>query len=161
MGVFAFAVPRPKSHLQVDVCCFPRITDAGKANFYTATTAATLGGAGASGGGVAGNFQTNTDWRPFKTDTAYHGEIFVEPASGIILRLITEAELKPSDLVHQLDTRIDYGAVNIGRTPCIVPLKTMVNSIVVPNGDSGDGGYRTRRTLFITEYKDYQVAPAR
>src|SRR4051794_20544844 len=60
-AVFSFAVPKEKSKLGVDVCCFPNINQAGKAIFYTASTARALGGDGASGGGVAGDFPTPHD----------------------------------------------------------------------------------------------------
>ena len=157
VAVFSFAVPRKKSHVDVNVCCFPNVNQAGIATFYTATTASTLGG-GASGGGVAGNFQTKTEWHDFKTVAAYHGEFFIDPDSGIVLRMITEAELKPSDVVHELDTRIDFGPVKLNDKMLVVPVKTFVNTLVVPHGDSGAGTYTTRRTLFTSEYKDYALA---
>ncbi len=156
-AAFSFAVPKQKSKLDVNVCCFPTINQTGVARLYTATTAAALGGAGASGGGAAGNFQTNTEWHEFKSTTSYHGRFFIDPATGIVMRMITEAELKPSDLVHQLDTRVDFGAVKAGQNTLIVPIKTIINSVVVPNGDSGAGGYSTRCTLFTSGYSDYRL----
>jgi hypothetical protein len=157
-AVFAFTVPLGKSHLDVSVCCFPNITQAGIATFYTGTTAATLGGGASGGGGVAGNFQTSTDWHSFQTMAAYHGELFIDPESGIVLRMITEAELKPSDVVHELDARVDFGPVKVSNQVLIEPLKTFVNTLVVPNGDSGAATYTTRRTLFTSEYRDYALA---
>jgi hypothetical protein len=156
-AVYAFTVPRKQSQLDVNVCCFPNINQAGIATFYTATTAAALGG-GSGGGGVAGNFQTSTDWHNFKTTAAYHGELFIDPDSGIVLRMITEAELKPSEVVHELDTRVDFGPVKVNNKMLVVPVKTFVNTLVVPNGDSGAATYTERRTLFTSEYKDYALA---
>ena len=75
--------------------------------------------------------------------------------------MITESELDPSEVVHQLDTRIDYAPMNIGGKTHVVPVKTIVNTEVVPNGDSGAGGYKTRCTLFTTQYKDFQPAQAK
>jgi hypothetical protein len=158
-AVFGFAVPRKKSHLDVNICCFPNVNQAGVATFYTATTAATLG-EGASGGGVSGNFQTSTNWHNFKTTAAYHGEFFIDPDSGVVLRMITEAELKPSELVHELDTRVDFSPVQVNNKMLVVPVKTFVNTLVVPHGDSGAATYTTRRTLFTSEYKDYAQADA-
>ncbi len=160
-AVFAFTVPQKKSHLDVNVCCFPNITQAGIATFYTGTTAATLGGGASGGGGVAGNFQTSTDWHNFRTTAAYHGELFINPDSGIVLRMITEAELKPSEVVHELDTRVDFGPVKVNNQLVVVPVKTFVNTLVVPYGDSGAATYTTRRTLFTSEYKDYAQAGAK
>ncbi len=155
-AVYAFTVPRERSRMDLRVCCFPNVNQAGVANFYTATTASTLGGGG-SGGGVTGNFQTNTEWHEFRATVPYHGELFVDPATGIVVRLITEAELKPNDVVHKLDTRIDYAPVTVGQSTMILPVKTVLNSVVVPNGDSGAGGYSTRCTLFTSEFKDYRA----
>ena len=157
-AVYSFTVPRKKSRMALNVCCFPDVTQAGVARFYTATTASTMGGGGSGTGGVAGNMQSNTDWHNYKTTAPYHGQLFIEPATGIVVRMITMAELKPSDVVHELDTRVDYGPVKVGEKTLIVPVKTVINTEVVPNGDSGAGAYSTRCTLFTSEYKNYQLA---
>ena len=113
-------------------------------------------------GGAKGNFQTNTNWHNFKSNVPYHGELFIDADSGIVLRMITEAELKPSDVVHQEDTRVDYGPVNVGGKMLVLPIKTVIDTEVVPNGDSGSAGrYSTRRTLFTSEYKEYQLGGAK
>jgi hypothetical protein len=160
-AVYSFTVPRPKSKLALDVCCFPNINQAGVATFYNASTAAALGGPGAGGGGVAGNFQTTTEWHEFKTTPAYHGRLFIDPDSGVVVRIIVEAELKPGEVVHQLDTRVDFGPVKAGQTSLIVPVRSIINSVVVPNGESGAGGYSTRCTLLSSEYSDYRLGAAR
>jgi hypothetical protein len=160
-AVYSFAVPIKKSRLAVNVCCFPNVSQAGIARFYTPMSAAQIGGAEAAGGGaggVAGNFQTNTNWHNYKAGVPYHGELFINPDTGIVVRMITEAELKPSEVVHQVDTRIDYGPVKVGARMLVVPVRTVINTEVVPGGDSGASGYSTRRTLFTSEYKDYQPA---
>jgi hypothetical protein len=161
-AVYSFNVPKKTSRLALNVCCFPNIKQAGVARFYTATTAAALGGGGGGGGGgVTGNFQTSTDWHEFKTTPPYHGEFFVDPDTGIVVRMITEAELKPSDVVHQIDTRIDYGPTHTGEKTLILPIKAYINTEVVPNGETGASTYTTRRTLFTSEYKDYKPASAK
>jgi hypothetical protein len=159
-AVFAFSVPAKKSRLSVNICCFPDVKQTGVANFYTSTTAATLGG-GASGGGASGNFQTSTNWHNFKATTPYHGELFVDPDSGIVVRMIVEAEFKPTDVVHRQNLRVDYAPMSIGGRTLVVPAKSYVNTEVVPNGDSGAARYSTRCTLFTSEYKDYALAGAK
>ena len=156
-AVYSFAVPQKKSRLDVNVCCFPKVSQAGIATFYTATTANTLGGGGGGGGGVTGNFQTNTDWHNYKSTVPYHGELFIDPETGIVVRMITRAEFKPTEVVHQVDTRVDYGPVKAGAGVLIAPMKSFINSVVVPHGDSGAGTYTTRCTLFTSAYKDYQL----
>ncbi len=162
VAVFSFAVPAGKSKMAVKVCCFPNVKQTGIANFYTAITAQSLGtGGGGGGGGVSGNFQTNTEWHAFEATVPYSGELFVHPATGTILRMITRAELKSSDVVHQVDTRVDYGPARAGEKTVFVPMASYVNTEVVPKGDSGAGTYTTRRTLFTSVYKDYQLAQAK
>jgi hypothetical protein len=155
-AVLSFDVPRKKSHLDVNLCCFPEVNQAGVATFYTATTATALA-PGTSGGGVTGNFQTNTNWYNYKATAPYHGEFFIEPETGVVVRMITQAEFKPTEVVHQVDTRVDYGPVRAGGRLFIAAVKTFVNTIVVPYGDSGAHTYTTRCTLFTSEYKDYQL----
>jgi hypothetical protein len=158
-AVFAFQVPKTQSKLEINICCFPVVEQAGVARFYSSTTGPILGSdRGSGGGGVSGNFQTNTKWNDFKSTVPYHGRIYIDPDTGIVLRLIVEAELKPSDVVHQLNTRIDYGPVKAGQGTLIVPISSVINSVVVPNGDSGAGGYSTRTTLFSSEYSEYRPA---
>lgn len=157
VAVFSFTVPRKETHLALDVCCFPDVSQIGVARFYSATAAPVLGGTG-SGGGVLGNMQINTEWHNFRTVAPYHGRLFIEPTTGIVVRMIVEPEIKPSEVVHQLDTRVDYGPVQVGSSTLVVPVKTVLNTVVVPNGDSQAGRYTTRCTLLTSEYKGYQLA---
>jgi hypothetical protein len=154
-AVFSFAVPQKASNLDLKVCCFPKIDQQGIAHFYNSSTAAAFGGTG-NGGGVSGDWQTTTDWHDFHSIVPYHGEFFIDPESGVVLRMITQAELKPSDVVHQVDTRIDYGPIKSADRIFIVPVKSFVNTVVVPYGESGARIYTTRCTLFTSEYSGYQ-----
>jgi len=161
-AVFEFAVPRKLSHLNLRVCCFPNINQTGIATFYTPSTASILAGPerdAGGGGGVTGNFQTRTEWHDYKTTAPYHGEFFIDPATGVVVRMIVEAELKPAEVVHEVDTRIDYAPVKTGGKMYILPVKTYVDTLVVPNGDSGAAAYTTRRTLFTSEFRDYATSP--
>lgn len=161
-AVFSFEVPKKKTHMAINVCCFPKLDQTGTARFSSAGTGIGAGGAGSPGsaGGAKGNFQTNTEYNPYKTITPYRGEFFVDPDTGVVVRMITEAELKSSDEVHQVDTRIDYGPATVGDKSLVLPLKTIVDTEVVPYGESGAGGYHTRVTLFTSEFKNQQLAGA-
>lgn len=158
-AVFSFEVSKKKARLPIHVCCFPDVQQTGVANFTSAsgTGAGMPGGTPGQAGGASGNFQTNTNWHDYKSNVPYRGEFFVDPATGTVMRLVTEAEIKPSEVVHQVDTRIDYGPVTVAGKPMVLPLRTIVDTEVVPNGDSGAAGkYSIRRTLFTSEYKDYK-----
>ena len=160
-AVFSYEVPKKKTHLALNVCCFPKIDQTGTARFTSSGTG--IGGGGSSqgaAGGARGNFQTNTDYSPYKTIAPYHGEFFIDPDTGTVVRMITQAELRSSEVVHQVDTRIDYGPVTVGDKSLVLPTKTVVDTEVVPYGESGAGGYHTRATLFTSEYKNQQLAGA-
>jgi len=155
-AVFTFQVPKKKSHLNANVCCFPNVDQTGVARFSSASLAGATGGSG----GATGNFQTTTDYsNRFKGNgIPYHGEFFIDPDSGIVVRMITQLELKQSDVVHELDTRIDYGPAQVGDKTLVLPMRTVINTEVVPNGDSQAAGrFSTRDTLFTVEYKNYQL----
>ena len=158
MAVFSFSVPKQKDGLKIDVCCFPKRTEAGVANFYTASTGRAVGGSEATPGvgGVTGNWQTTMDWNNFKTVAPYHGELFIDPGKGIVVRMNVEAEMKPTDAVLQLDTRIDYGAVTAGTNTYVVPVRSIIDSVDIPGGVSGAAAYSRRTTLFTSEYADYR-----
>ena len=108
-AVFSFAVPKKQSHYKVNYCCFPVM--------------ANIGGAGAVNQGtnmpaiMAQPGGTATSFKSFKADPGYHGELFVDPETGTIVRLITKADLKPTDLVQQEDIRVDYGPVEVAGKP--------------------------------------------
>ena len=162
-AVFNFDVPKKKSHFPVTVCCFPEVTQAGKAQFTSASGfgAGQPGGSAGAAGGASGNFQTATGWKPYRNSVPYHGEFFVDAETGIVVRMITFADLKSTDVVHQDDMRIDYGPVSVGDKMLVLPTKTVSATEVVPNGDSGSAGrYSVRKTYLTTEYKNYQLAGA-
>jgi hypothetical protein len=162
LGVFSFKVPITNSRLAVDVCCFPTSIQAGIARFYNSMDASAVAGdeaAPGGAGGATGNFQTTTNYdQHFKATVPYHGEIFVDLNTRIVVRLITQAEFKTSDEVQQEDQRIDYGPVMVGTKAMVLPVKTVLNTVVAPNGDISAARFTTRRTLFISEYKNYQAA---
>ena len=155
-AVFSYQVPKKKAHIAVNVCCFPDLEQAGTARFSSAA----IGSAnGSGGGGAKGNFQTNTDWKPYKQNgLPYHGELFIDPDTGIVVRTITQMEPKNSDVVHQDDVRTDYGPVQVGDKTLVLPVRAIAETNVVVNGEAGAGGYSTRNTFFTSEYKNYAVA---
>ena len=149
-AVFSFSVDKKKSHLNVNYCCFPTSDQTGVMHYSPNSPM----GAGA----VHGNMQTNTSYdQVFKATVPYHGEIFIDPDTGIVIRLITQAEFKTSDMVQKEDRRIDYGPMVAG-AKALVPVKAIVQTIDVPNGDAGSSKFTTRTTLLNSDYKSYQAA---
>jgi hypothetical protein len=150
-AVFGYTVDKKKSHLNINICCFPEVEQAGTVRF----TSASVGGLSGGGGGASGNLQTNTQWHNYKATVPYHGMVFIDPDTGVVVRLITQADFKTSDYIHQQDTRIDYGPTQVGGQTHVLPMKVVVQSDTVPQGDSRVGGQSTRHTYFTSSYKDY------
>ena len=61
----------------------------------------------------------------FQKVTGYHGEIAIDPASGAILRLVLEADLKLFVPVERSETMVEYGPVEIGGKTYICPVRSV------------------------------------
>jgi hypothetical protein len=147
LAVFSFDVNKKKSHYNVVYCCFPQ-TD-------------TSTGAANSGVMIApGDIQSVTTWNPFKKTVPYRGELFIDPATGAIVRTITYAELKPSDNVHTEEVRVDYTTTALGDKMYVVPESSITLDEVVPGGDTGMHGYSARHRLFLVTYGNYKAGAA-
>jgi len=147
LAVFSYQVPRKKSQLALNICCFPNETS-GNAQLFTAALPNVSGTNSINQGSGA-------EWRNYKANgMAYHGEFFIDPESGTVMRMIVQPELRPSDIVHLADTRIDYGPVSMGSRTVIVPVKTYFSTEVMPYGTQA-GKSTARCTFFVSEYKGY------
>jgi hypothetical protein len=106
--------------------------------------------------GGAGNYQSQDQWKNWKGTVPYHGEIFVNPETGVVARLVTVADLKGSDPVRMESQRIDYGPEKVGDKTLVVPVQTLIDTVEQPYPDSPQGRFIVRHTLFAADYKDYK-----
>ena len=100
VAVFAFQVPQQKSHYEVNYCCY--VTQAGS---------------------------SAADVHTFRRIVPYHGSMSVDPSTGVIQRLIVEAELKVSDPVTKAAILVDYGPVEIGGKSYICPIRSLSTTL--------------------------------
>jgi len=149
IAVFSFAVEKKKTHYTINYCCFP-----------DTMTAGLLSSSGRGISASTGNLQTANDWKNFKVSAGYHGELFIDPNSGTIVRTITQADFKPSDFVHYEYIRTDYAPLPAGGKTLFVPVRSFTIAEIVPNGDSFAAHYSVRHSLVTQDYKDYQLAGA-
>jgi hypothetical protein len=147
-AVFSFAVEKEKSHLDVSYCCFPKTTTA--TNVASESLVMTTG-----------TIQSVSTWEPFEKAAGYHGEFFIDPDTGIVVRVITRADMKPTDFVTREDRRIDYGLVAVGGKKYLLPRVSVTAMEAVPNGDSNTANCTLRHTLFLASYQNYKLAGAR
>ena len=149
-AVFAFAVDKKKSHYAINYCCFPDTSSVGNV-LYSGSASHPVDN---------GNLATISSWKPFNAKSSYHGELFLDPDSGVVLRTIVEAEFKPSDFVHYEDIRVNYAPMPIGAQNLYVPVRSFTIAEIVPNGDSFASHYGIRRQFVTQDYKDFQAAGA-
>jgi tetratricopeptide (TPR) repeat protein len=152
VAVFSFTVNRKQSDYQVNYCCFPKTENVGN-HIGMTPNGVTTGGKPPT----SENLGTSTSFEPFKSTVGYHGELFVDPETGTVVRLIVRAELKPGDFIQQEDTRIDYGTVEVGGKAYVVPTRNILLTTMVPSGNSFEK-FTMRRTLFDASYSNYQDA---
>ncbi|MGA2559047.1 MAG: VWA domain-containing protein [Terracidiphilus sp.] len=99
-AVFAFEVPKEKSHYEVNYCC-------------VATEAATV---------VA-------NMHPYHRIVGYRGKMTIDPGTGSILRLVVEADLKTGEPVTKAAIMVEYGSVEIGGKTYICPVKSVSSAV--------------------------------
>jgi hypothetical protein len=114
-AVFSYAVPEEKSHYEVTYCCLAddERLDSSQRSLNLVKDSAMLGPADGKRMGV------------FIRLTGYHGEIAIDPASGAILRMTAEADLKPKLPLMRSDVLVEYGPQEIGRKTYICPIRSV------------------------------------
>lgn len=145
VAVFSFVVDKKKSRLTLEYCCFPEVSQAGDMTMRGTETA-----------GGAGNYVNIDKWKPWKGTVPYHGEIFVDPSTGAVVRLVTQANLKGSDPVRAEARRIDYGEQKVGDLTVMVPVSTEIDTLEQPYPNQPSGRFIMRHTLFMDQYTDYK-----
>ncbi len=148
MAVFSFAVEKEKSHFDVSYCCFPDTSTATKVGSSSVMPA-------------VGSILSVSTWEPFKRNVGYHGEFFINPETGLVVRVITRAEMKPTDFVSREDRRIDYGPVAVAGKTYLLPLASVTIMAALPNGDNVTATCITRHALLYASYQNYKLAGAR
>ena len=146
-AVFSFVVEKGQSHFDVSYCCFPKTT--------TATNVANI-----SPGVSPGSILSVSTWEPFNKVVGYHGEFFINPDTGLVVRVITRAETKPTDFVLREDRRIDFSSVVFAGKAYLFPRVSMTALEAVPNGDSSIATHTIRHILFYASYQNYKLAGA-
>jgi hypothetical protein len=144
-AVFSFVVEQNNSRFDVNYCCFPKTEIEDKITLSLR----------------AGSIQSVSTWKTFNKVVGYHGEFFIIPNTGIVVRVITHAEMKPTDFVTREDRRIDYGPVVIAGKAYLLPLVSLTALETVPNADDSTQTHTIRHTLFDVSYQNYKLAGAR
>lgn len=130
-AVYHYTVPRAASHYGVTFCCVMEGQPGG--------VSSTGGGRGRSGGGM-GILPVTQTVQPFRETPGYHGSLAVDPATGAVLRITLEAELKSADPLLRAATVVEYGPVSIGGQRFICPVRALALSMEEAGQNGGSGG---------------------
>jgi hypothetical protein len=151
VAVFHYQVPQAASHYAVDYCCLSAGQDR--------ASGATYFGAGPTGG--ISHFVANEQFPganqindSYRGTPGYHGSIFIDPATGAILRITLDVELNPSEPITRNASSIDYGTVEIGGKKFICPVRSVAMSLTrayLPESV----GIRTILHINRTEFTSY------
>jgi hypothetical protein len=101
LAVFHFEMPKGNSHYPVSYCCVPRNPN------------------------LPYNSKNTDQNGLFQELAGYHGEIAIDPANGVIVRLTLKADLDFMLPIARADTFVQYGPVEIGGETYICPLKSV------------------------------------
>ena len=137
VAVFHYEVPPAASHYWVNYCCVRGAQDS----------------AGAVAFGLdAKDASAQSD--SYHGTPSYHGNLYLDPATGNVLRVTVESDLKPSDPITRAAISVDYAPVEIGGNSYICP----GHSIAISSTKShAKGDMSDMETLRINEvsFTDY------
>jgi len=138
VAVYHYEVPPAASHYSVNYCC---VRD-------SQNTAAAIGA-----GMDANNASLNgSDY--YNGTPSYHGNLYLDPTTGVVFRVTVESDLKPSDPIMRAAISVQYGPIEIGGKSYICPVHSIAISLTksYAGGDMSD-----REILRINEvrFTDY------
>jgi len=141
-AVFRYSVPRAASHYAVNYCCI-------RQDEFIERRELTYRARNQTSQQMANLPKTSLS-EPFKDTPGYHGSLFINAASGAVLRITLEAELKDSDPITRAATVVQYGPVKIGDQRYICPLHSLAVSTEPPTYNA-NGEPRSPSVLLINE----------
>jgi len=121
-AVFQYSVPRSASHFEV-------IGSRERTNLVGLGTVAR--GSSPSSLGVQPGDPSNTTI--VRTRPSYHGSIWLDPATGSVLRITMEADAKDGAPFERAGILVQYGQVQIGDSKFICPIRSLALSKAVPD----------------------------
>jgi len=137
VAVFHYEVPPAASHYWVNYCCVRGSQDsAGALTFGMDSQQAGIG----------------TD--AYHGTPSYHGNLYLDPATGTVLRATVESDLKPSDPIMRAAISMQYGPIELGGTSYICPVHSIAISLTKSHvkGDMSDMEVLRINEVSFTDY---------
>ena len=146
-AVFHFSVPRSASHFEV-VSSFQRL-------------ASVEGFASRTPGARASSLSARPNDNPGKTavmhtSRAYEGSLWLDPATGTILRITIEANSKDSSAFQWAEMLVEYGVVDIGGSGFVCPVRSVAYSRTMLGAETSMGNAASEwlnETLFTNYHR--------
>ncbi len=126
VAVFHYSVPGSASHFEV-INSRPRQT----ALEGMATSSAGRRGSSIEARPSGGGSNTST----FLSRPGYHGALWVDPATGSVLRITMDADTKGSAQFKRAAIMVQYGAVKIGESEFICPVRSIALFLAAGGAD--------------------------
>jgi VWFA-related protein len=120
VAVYRYEVPRAASHYTVSYCCQIHEHVVGRTQFG-------YSGQRRSAQQVA-NIPRADDAHILNEVPAYKGELSIDPATGAVVRITLEADLKSGGPLTRAATMVEYGSVHIGERVFICPVRSLALS---------------------------------
>lgn len=114
MSVFDYSVPKSASHYQVATPIEKVRRGGGSGRWWAA-------------GGIATDDATSGS-TVARSKAAYHGSLWIDPASGTILRVSLVVDLKDNPVLESGAILVEYGPVRINEQTFICPLRSLALS---------------------------------
>ncbi len=142
VAVFHYEVPKTASHYEIDTPV-EKLQPNGGSNRWTRT------------GGMAAMTDSSAA-KMIRTRPAYQGYLWIDPASGTILRVTLVADLKGNSTIERGAILVDYGPVLIADKTVICPVRSLALSSAPATVNSIFEGAATE-WLNETLFTDYHM----
>jgi hypothetical protein len=149
VGVFRYSVPKAASHYEV-------IGLQKQPPTLGAVPTPNGGSRGTSGVAIKSTGAGFSNASIIRTIPGYHGSLWLEPATGTVLRVTVEADAKDRGLFRRADILVQYGPVEIGGSQFICPLRSVALSEAFVGAQDLVGEEPTRwlnETLFTSYHR--------
>jgi len=132
-AVFRYEVPDRVSHYKVNYCCVR-----------------SLGGPDLNHPWIEQSRTANS----YDGTPGYHGTLSLDPATGAILRVTLQSDLKDSDPIVRNDIEVQYGPVEIGGKSYICPIRSVAVSAALVGSETSSRKRMVMRVNDVT-FIDY------
>ena len=128
-AVFQYVVPQGASHYTVDFCCVLSVASP-----------------------AAGDRKLQeVSFRQFHGNPGYHGYLYLDSETGVVLRLTIEADFHASGPTAQVGEWVEYGMVKIGEHDYQCPVRTTA-FIHLPPWRLDEDGFMNLNEVTFTNY---------